>query len=79
MPVDQITADDFRNDSFDIFKEQAVRSRRIDKQDVNLDKEELLNNLNLMENGTVNRAGVLLFHHNPERWVFGSYIKIRIF
>lgn len=42
-------------------------------------KEELLNNLNLMENGVISRAGVLLFYHNPERWVFGSYIKIGYF
>ena len=79
VPIDQITADDFRNDSFDIFKEQAVRSRRMNKQDLNLDREELLNNLNLMEHGRINRAGVLLFHHDPERWVFGSYIKIGYF
>lgn len=79
VPIEQITVDGFRNDSFDIFKEQAVRSKRMDKQDVNLDKEELLNNLNLMENGVINRAGILLFHHNPERWVFGSYIKIGYF
>ena len=79
VPIDQITADDFRNDSFDIFKEQAVRSRRMNKQDLNLDREELLNNLNLIEHGRINRAGVLLFHHNPERWVFGSYIKIGYF
>ena len=79
VPVEHVTVDDFRNDSFDIFKEQAVRSRRMNKQDINLNKEELLNNLNLMENGVINRAGILLFHHNPERWVFGSYIKIGYF
>ena len=39
----------------------------------------MLNSLNLIEHGRINRAGVLLFHHNPERWVFGSYIKIGYF
>ena len=38
-----------------------------------------MNNLKLMENGIINRAGILLFHHDPERWVFGSYIKIGYF
>lgn len=35
--------------------------------------------LRLMENGVINRAGILLFHHDPERWVFGAYIKIGYF
>lgn len=31
VPIEHVTVDDFRNDSFDIFKEQAVRSRRMSK------------------------------------------------
>ena len=79
VPIDNVEIADLRSDSFDIFKEQAVRSKRMNKQDVDLSKEELLNNLKLMEHGIINRAGILLFHHNPENWIVGSYIKIGYF
>lgn len=79
VPIDNVKIADLRSDSFDIFKEQAVRSKRMNKQDVDLSKEELLSNLKLMEHGIINRAGILLFHHNPENWIVGSYIKIGYF
>ena len=79
VPIDNVNVSEFRNDSFDIFREQAVKSNRMNKQDVSLSNEELLNNLKLMEHGIINRAGILLFHHDPERFVFGSYIKIGYF
>lgn len=79
VPIDNVNVSEFRNDSFDIFREQAVKSNRMNKQDVSLSNEELLNDLKLMEHGVINRAGILLFHHDPERFVFGSYIKIGYF
>jgi ATP-dependent DNA helicase RecG len=68
-----------RNDSFDIFREQAVRSGRMSKQDVKMSNEELLDSLKLIENGKFTRAAVLLFHHDPEKWIPGAYIKIGYF
>ena len=32
-----------------------------------------------VENGYIKKAGVLLFHHNPEKWVPGAFIKIAYF
>jgi ATP-dependent DNA helicase RecG len=79
VPVDNVKITDMRNDSFDIFREQAVRSGRMSKQDVKMSNEELLDSLKLVENGKFTRAAVLLFHHDPEKWIPGAYIKIGYF
>ena len=49
------------------------------KDDVAIDNEELMDSLNLIDDGNIKRAGILLFHHNPEKWVPGSFIKIAYF
>lgn len=70
---------DLRFDSFDIFRERAVKSSRMSPENVDIDNEQLLDSLNLLEGAFLKRAGVLLFHHNPEKWIPGSYIKIGYF
>lgn len=67
VPVQGVSVQDLRNDSFDIFREQAVLSKRIDSKDIDATNEQLLDNLNLLENGQLKRAAILLFHHNPEK------------
>ena len=39
----------------------------------------ILDNLNLLEDGLLRRAALLLFHENPERFVPGAYVKIGFF
>ncbi len=51
----------------------------MDEKDVNSSNEELLDSLNLLENGVIKRAGILLFHHKPEKWIPGAYVKIGYF
>lgn len=79
VPIDNVKIADFRNDSFDIFREQAVLSKRMDKKDVNATNEQLMDSLNLLEGNLLKRAAILLFHHNPEKWIPGAYIKIGYF
>ncbi len=79
VPVQSVTIQDFRNDSFDIFREQAVLSKRMDNKDIDATNEQLLDSLNLLENGQFKRAAILLFHHNPEKWIPGAYVKIGYF
>ena len=79
VPVQGVTVKDLRNDSFDIFREQAVLSKRMDRKDVEATNEQLLDSLNLLENGQLKRAAILLFHHNPEKWIPGAYVKIGYF
>lgn len=74
-----VTPAELRFDSFDIFRERAVKSSRMSSENVNIDNTQLLDSLNLLEGSYLKRAGVLLFHHNPEKWVPGSYIKVGYF
>lgn len=79
IPIQDVSISDLRNDSFDIFREQAVFSRRMSKKEVDSSNERLLDNLNLLEHGMLKRAAILLFHHNPEKWIPGAYVKIGYF
>ena len=79
IAIQGIAVQGLRNDSFDIFREQAVNSRRMDDSDIRVSNEQLLDNLNLINEGLLTRAAVLLFHHNPEKWIPESYIKIAYF
>ncbi len=77
--VDNLSVDELINDSFMIFKENAIRSRRMNEQDLNISNRELLEKLELIEDGKLTRAGVLLFHHKAEKWAHGAHIKIGYF
>ncbi len=79
VPIQDVAIRDLRNDSFDIFREQAVLSKRMDKKDIDSSNEQLLDSLNLLDQGMLKRAAVLLFHHNPEKWIPGTYVKIGYF
>lgn len=79
IPVDNVKIEDLDKESFDIFKREAVRSGRMKEEDLNLSNEQLLENLNLLDNGKLKRAAVLLFHRNPEKWITGSFTKIGYF
>ena len=80
VPIANVDVNKIRNDAFDIFREQAVKNGRMSKENVDIDNLELLDSLNLIdENDNIKRAGILLFHHTPEKWVPGAYIKIAFF
>ena len=79
MPVDGVEFRDLDKESFDIFRREAKKSGRMTVQDLAMTNEELLDNLNLTENGKLTRAAVLLFHRQPERWFGGAYVKIGFF
>ena len=79
IPLDNLSADEFWRDSFDIFRKQAILSKRMDEKDLNMTNEQLLDSLGLIKNGKILRAGMMLFHQNPEKWINGAYIKIGYF
>lgn len=76
VPIENVSVDDLDKESFDIFRKEALRTKRMTKEDLDMSNAELLENLGLIENGKLKRAAILLFHRNPEKWVSGSYIKI---
>jgi len=79
VPVPKISIDEFYNDTFDVFRKKAVSSERLTPEDVKCSNIELLHALNLTEGEYLLKAAVLSFHHNPERWCLGCYVKIGYF
>jgi ATP-dependent DNA helicase RecG len=79
ISVDDVEVKDLHEESFDIFRKNAVNSKRMTAKDLRIDNRQLLINLGLLTDEKPNRAAVLLFHKNPERWIQGSYIKVGCF
>ena len=79
VPNENVTEDDLDKESFDIFKREAIRSGRMSEDDLRLTRKQLLESLNLYDDGKLKRAAILLFHRNPERWITGSWVKIGYF
>ena len=74
--VDGIQVEDLDKESFDIFRREAVRNKRMTKEDLSMSDSELLDSLGLLKGDKLTRAAVLLFHRMPEKWMAGSYTKI---
>ncbi len=79
VPVEGVTAADLDEESFRLFQERALHTHRMTPEDLALSREELLDKLNLLENGQLKRAALLLFHRRPERWFTGAWVKIGYF
>lgn len=77
--IEGVTAEDLDKESFDIFRREAIRSKRMAKDDLNMSNAELLDSLDLLKDGKLTRAAVLLFHRTPQKWMFGTYTKIAKF
>ncbi len=74
-PVDGVSIDDLYEESFDVFREEAVKTNAL--SGVNLeDRLSILNELELMSDGKLTRAAVLLFHSKPYKIFPGAYIQI---
>jgi len=79
VPVPNISAADLKKETFDFFKKKAVKAQRIEEDALTDSDEQLLENLQLIENGYLKRAAILLFHSNPDKYITGAYIKIGFF
>lgn len=79
VPVPKIAIEDLDDSAFSIFKKKAEKSGRVDDEVLNDSNESLLENLDLIEDDYITRAGVLLFHPKPDKMFTGSYIKIGFF
>lgn len=79
VAAEKFTAQDLDIESFNIFRREALRNKRMTKEDLDCSNEELLEKLNLTVDGKLKRAAVLLFHRNPEKMITGCYTKIGMF
>lgn len=79
IPVDCVDFRDLDKESFGIFRREAKKSGRMTAQDLSMTDEELLDSLNLVVDGKLTRAAILLFHRRPERWFGGAFVKVGFF
>ena len=77
--VSGVSVTDLKKDSLIRFREKAAKSRRVDEEVLNDSDSILLEDLQLLENGLLKKAALLLFHPQPEKFVQGAYIKIGFF
>jgi ATP-dependent DNA helicase RecG len=77
--VPNVQVEDLKTDTFTFFKEKGVKSNRINESSRNDTPLQVLENLKLVDKSRLNRAAVMLFHPDPERFVPGAYIKIGFF
>lgn len=80
FPIEWAGIEELSANALNRFRKEAARSGRVDEDVLNDHTEHLLHDLRLIdEDGHLNRAALLLFHPDPERFVFGAYIKIGFF
>lgn len=79
-PVSGYKIEDFDRESFEIFRQEALRHNRMTAKDLELSDLELMKKLELLtDDGSFTRAAVLTFHRHPERVATGCYTKIGFF
>lgn len=76
VTVDDISVDDLDDESFKIFRREALRSKRMTSEDMAVSNAELLSKLHLMKDGKLKRSAVLLFYRDPSVIQNGSFVKI---
>ena len=81
IPIERVQIEDLSTNALSRFRKEAARSGRVDEGVLKDNVEHLLQDLRLIDNETLhlNRAALLLFHPDPERFVTGAYIKIGFF
>jgi len=79
VPVPNVQVEDLKPETFTFFKEKGIKSNRINEDSRNETPLQVLENLKLVDKNLLNRAAVMLFHPDPEKFVSGAYIKIGFF
>ena len=73
LPVQNASFDDLSKEALKVFKEKALKSARLKKEDLEIDDKNLLRNLGLYDGKYLNKAAILLFGKNPNQWIVGAY------
>lgn len=76
VTVENISVGDLDEESFKIFRREALRSKRMTEAELNIPNEELLSKLHLISDGKLKRSAVLLFYHDPAVVQNGSHVQI---
>lgn len=76
VTVDNIAVDDLDDESFKIFRREALSKKRMTETELNVPNAELLQKLHLMTDGKLKRSAVLLFYRDPSVIQNGSFVKV---
>ena len=80
IALPKLKISDLKKEAIDYFKEKAIMRGRLTKEELDVEDDILMDNLRLIdEDGYLCRAAMLAFYKDPEKWVFGAYIKIGFF
>lgn len=80
VSIPKLRVADLDQNAIIFFKKKAAEYNRLTEEETEVSGEILMDNLRLVDDqGLLNRAAVLAFHHDPERWVFGACIRIGLF
>ena len=79
VPVPYVTSNDLSGDAIKHFINNAIKKGRLESTIEGEATNNLIDKLNLYKNNYLTNAAILLFHEDPEKYVFGSYIKIGFF
>ncbi len=79
VPVPNVGINDLDASALTRFRERAMRANRLETSVLKESEFDLIEKLRLTENQYLKRAGVLLFHPDPERFFTGASIKIGYF
>lgn len=76
VTVDEIAVEDLDDESFKIFRREALRSKRMTETELNVSNGELLSKLHLMRDGKLKKSAILLFYSDPSVLQNGSSVKV---
>ncbi len=76
VTVDDIIVDNLDDESFKIFRREALSKKRMTEAELNVSNKELLQKLHLMTGGKLKRSAVLLFYSDPGIVQNGSFVKV---
>jgi ATP-dependent DNA helicase RecG len=79
VPAPSVKPEDLSAESINDFKESGIKKKRMDADVLADSPADFLSSLDMMVDGQVTRAGVLMFHPKPEKLFPGAFIKIGFF
>lgn len=79
VPAPSVKLEDLSSESIQDFKESGIKRKRMDADVLADSTTDFLSSLDMLVDGQITRAGVLMFHPKPEKLFPGAFIKIGFF
>lgn len=79
VTLEKPSLDSLNSEEIARFKRMAVNSNRLDEDALAYTDKEILEKLLLIEGDELKHAAVLLFHHQPERYISNAFVRVGLF